>query len=476
MGLCGFSVQTASNGQFLLSVPSGSYILQANATGFNATYLPIYLVPGEVLPVGILFLKQYGEAVGTVLSSATLLPVQNASVFGCPLWSGGACTPSVVTDIAGHFTLAGPPGPYTIAVLANGYADSYSAGTLISGLTLSLQPILITPLGTDISYQVSGQVVNASNPSTGISGAVVSADVNGTPAFSVRTDTNGGFSMTVLWGVYVITVVDPGYLPAHQPITVHQNVVGLLVSLQVMTFTVSGTIEDGLTHQSLTGVTIAESNTVLAVSDVNGAYNFQEPNGTHALVATYEGGGSVAYAPINFEAVVNGASVVHDLSMEPQAVQIHGVVVDSVAGTPLAGAVVVLRGTTVDGVPVEQTVTADPTGGFTATLYLGAYNASSSYVGYTAATVAFSVTPAGQAVPIPLHPLSSGSSSSVSPSGPTAQWILMGSLGVIGAALLVLAILVLRRRAPPAGARTTATRPRPGTASAPPKLARPPGT
>ncbi|HXQ49247.1 MAG TPA: hypothetical protein VN842_05695, partial [Thermoplasmata archaeon] len=92
VGLCGFTVSTGANGQFLLAVPSGSYVLEANGTGYNASYLPIYLVPGEILPVGILFLKEYGEAVGTVLSAATLLPVQNASVFGCPLWSGGACT------------------------------------------------------------------------------------------------------------------------------------------------------------------------------------------------------------------------------------------------------------------------------------------------------------------------------------------------------------------------------------------------
>ena len=210
VGLCGFVSYSALNGQFLLAVPSGSYILEANATGFNASYLPIYLVPGEVLPVGVLFLQQYGVAVGTVLSSSTLLPVQNASVFGCPLWAGGACTPTVYTNFGGQFSLNGPPGPYTIAVEAAGYSDWYTVASLLSGVTESLATILITPLGVDVSFTVSGQVVNATDPSEGIAGAVVSANVNGTPAFSVQTGANGAFSMSVVWVMYVLTVVDTG--------------------------------------------------------------------------------------------------------------------------------------------------------------------------------------------------------------------------------------------------------------------------
>jgi Carboxypeptidase regulatory-like domain len=473
VGLCGFTVQSTANGQFLLAVPSGSYILMANATGFNATYLPIYLVPGEILPVGIMFLKQFGEVVGTVLSSATLLPVSNASVFGCPLWSGGACTPTAFTNFGGQFTISGPPGPYTIAVLANGYADSYSAASLISGLSINLPPILITPLGVDVYYQVSGQVVNASNPSSGIVDAVVSADVNGTIPFSAETGSNGGFTLNVAWGTYVLTVVDPGYLPAHQNLTVHENVYGLLVSLQVMTFTVSGAVSDGLTHQVLSGVTIAESGTVQAVTDVNGEFSFQEANGTHSLVATYQGGGTVAYAPIDFEVVVNGVSVTHDLSLVPQAVTISGSVVDSVAGTPLAGAVVLIHGTTVDGVPQSITLTTNPTGQFSTTLYLGSYNASASYTGYNAATVAFSVTPAGQAVPIPLHPTATTGTTTVAPSGNGAQWILLASLGVVAVALLALAVLVVRRRQPPARPKAAARPPAVAAASRP-RLGAPP--
>jgi Carboxypeptidase regulatory-like domain len=395
-------------------------------------------------------------------------------VFGCPLWAGGVCTPSVNSNFGGQFAISGPPGPYTIAVEANGYSDSYSAASLLSGITETLAPILITPLGVDVSYTVSGQVVNATNPSMGIVGAVVSADVNGTPAFSAETGANGGFTMGVVWGTYTLTVVENGYLPSHQNLTVHEDVYGLLVPLQLMTYTVSGTISDGLTHQLLSGVTIAESGTVQAVTDVNGAYSFAEPNGTHALIATYEGGGAVAYAPIDFQVIVNGGSVVHDLSLVPQSVTISGSVVDSLAGTPLVGAIVLIHGTTVDGVPVTQSLTTDAAGEFGTTLYLGAYNASASYSGYTSATVAFSVTPAGQAVPIPLHPTSPTGTTTVAPSGANAQWVLLGSLAVVGVALLVLAVLVLRRRAPPARPAAPVRRTPAATASQP-KAGAPPG-
>ena len=241
-----------------------------------------------------------------------------------------------------------------------------------------------------------------------------------------------------------------------------------------MTYTVSGIISDGLTHQLLTGVTIAESGTVQAVTDVNGFYSFEEPNGTHQLVATYKGGGSVVYAPINYEVVVNGAPVVHDLQLVPQSVIVSGSVVDAIAGTPLVGAVVQIHGITVDGVPQVQTLTTDAAGVFSTTLYLGAYNASAAYSGYTPATVAFSVTPAGQAVPIPLHPSNSPSTTTVAPSGANAQWVLVGSLAVVGVALLALAVLVLRRRAPPARP-TSAARKAGPAASARPKSGAPPG-
>ncbi len=456
VGACGFEVKSAPNGQFLLAVPSGSYILQANATGFNTTFLPIYLVPGEILPVGILFLKQFGQGLGTVLSSATLLPVSNASVYACPTWSGGQCTPTAFTDAGGSFNLAGPPGPYTIAVLANGYADSYSSATLISGVRLTLAPILITPLGVNVFYQLGGRVVNASDPGSGISGAIVAATVGGSTAFSTRSGSDGGFLMSVLWGTYVLVVVDPGYRPAYQTVTVHNNVYGLLVQLPVMTFSVSGAVRDGLTNQPLSDVAIQEGIDVIAVSDLDGSYAFQAPNGTHALTATYEGGGSVAYAPVDFQAVVNGGPVLHDLSLVPPWVVIHGVVVDSLAGTPLAGAIVELRGITIDGVPIAQTVSADPSGGFTVTLYLGTYNASASYTGYLATTVAFSVTPAGQSVPIPLHP-EANPSATTAVSGPSGLWILGGALVLVAVAMLLMALLLVRRRRPPA-ARTSSRR------------------
>ena len=478
VGACGFSVLSASNGQFLLAVPAGAYILQANASGFNATYLPVYLLPGETLPVGILFLKQYGQAFGTVLSSATLLPVANASVFGCPTWSGSACTPTSLTDSHGQFTIAGPPGPYTIAVLANGYSDSYSAATLISGVKLTLPAILITPLGTNIFYQVSGQVVNASDPGSGIDGAIVSVMVNGTPAFSTRSDVNGGFLMDVLWGTYVLSVISPGYVPARQPVVVHNNVYGLLVSLQVMTFSVSGTVADGLTSEALSGVTLQEGINVVGVSDFNGYYNLQLPNGTHSLTATYEGGGTVAYAPIDFQVVVNGAAVVHLLSMVPPSVLIRGVVVDSLAGTPLPGAVVTLRGMTVDGVPIIQTISADPSGGFSATLYMGSYNASSTYTGYLATTVPFSVTPAGQSVPIPLHPESNPSGATAA-SGNSVNWVLGSALAVVVAAALVLGLVVRARRrtpAPQARAKPGAARRSSSAPASAPKGGTPPRT
>ncbi|HEY6239100.1 MAG TPA: carboxypeptidase regulatory-like domain-containing protein, partial [Thermoplasmata archaeon] len=458
VGACGFSVTTPSTGSFLLAVPAGQYILKANDTGYNTSYLPIGLVAGEVLPVGILFLKQFGTALGTVISSSTFLPVANAAVFACASWSGGGCTPQVTTDSLGRFTISAAPGPYTLSVLAGGYADSYSGATLRAGATSTLAPILLNPLGVDIAYPVAGQVISAVDPTQGIAAANVAVLLNGTPVASAQTSSNGVFSMSVLYGTYTLKVSAAGYAPAAQAITVHGVVSGLIIPLAVMTFQTAGTVTDGLTGQVLAGVAIEENGIILAVTDVNGQYTLALENGTHSLTATYAGGGTVEYGLVAFAITVNGANQVHDLQLLPPTVAIHGIVADIFAGTPLAGASISVRGTTVDGVPVSQTLVADPGGGFVVTLPLGSYNASATYTGYTPATKDFPVTSAGGLVSILLSPTSGHGGSSVAPSGNAALFVLIGALAVIVGAVVALGLLVAGRtrksRRPPAPPRS----------------------
>ncbi len=458
IGICSFTVYADLNGNFLLEAPAGSYNLVANFTGYNASIpLPVTLHPGQVLPVGTLFLEQYGSAEGAVLSSATLLPVANASVFPCATWAGGNCLPTLQTSNSGTFSLYGPPGPYTITVAAPGYVVAYASVVLKAGVVSLLQPIELTPLGAPAFYSVSGVVVNATDPAEGLSGVTLIAEINGTPAFTGITDSSGHFSFQVLYGVYNLVAAAPGYAPVNQTIIAHQPVTGLLIELAVMTYLFSSSVTDGLTGSALAGVEISEGPNLLGVTDTSGAVTFPLANGTHTLTALDPT--SQEYAPIVFAVAVQGGPVVHDIQLEPPSALVHGVVVDAISGVPLPGVPVTIRGITVDGVPISQSVVSNGQGSFSVTLTQGSYNASASTSGYSARVVSFSVAPPGGGLAIALSPLTPAQSTQTAPSGASVQWTLIAIVGLVVVAAALGTILLAARRpakkAPPPAPRST---------------------
>jgi len=60
-------------------VPS-QYILATSAAGYNASYLPVSVQPGETVDLGIIPLNEYGILTGTVVNNATGAPVAGAQV------------------------------------------------------------------------------------------------------------------------------------------------------------------------------------------------------------------------------------------------------------------------------------------------------------------------------------------------------------------------------------------------------------
>jgi hypothetical protein len=462
VGVCDFTVDTDINGNFVLEAPAGSYNLLANASYYNASVpLPITLHPGQVLPVGTLFLEQYGSGQGAVLSSATLLAIGNASVYPCAAWSGGGCLPTVQTTNGGTFTLFGPPGSYTLTVAAPGYNVAYASVTLKAGILSLLQPIELIPLGTSTYYVVSGEVVNASAPTQGLSNAQVIAEINGTPAFVGTTNTAGDFSFNVLYGVYDLVATLPGFAPANETIIAHGPVTGIVFALAPMTYLFSSSVTDGLTGSPLAGVVISEQSNSLGVTDSAGAVSFAIANGTHTLTAYDPASTAVQYAPVTFTVAVAGAPVVHNLQLDPPSAVISGVIVDAYSGVPLPGVTVTIRGITVDGVPVVQTAATNGQGSFSLTLTEGSYNASATVTGYTPRVVSFSVTAPGAPLDILLTPVAATATTHVAPSGTNVQWTLIAIVGLVIVAAVLGAVLLAARRPPRSPGSTPPTSKRP---------------
>jgi len=446
VGPCGFSITTTGTGNFVLPAAAGQYILQANDTNFNQSYLPLSLRPGEHLPVGTIFLQQFGYIIGTVYSETSVTPIVNATVLACPVWSGASCAPPTHTDPSGHFTVGGPPGGLLLTVSASGFNDGYVSLQVKSGATTLAKPIFLIPLGTNILYPVQGRVISAADTSVAIANALVAADVNGTPAYSTVTQASGSFLLNVAWGDYILTAGAQGYRTAERSLTVHAAYSGITFALSPMTFTVSGVVTDGLTHAPLGGVALDlndTSGTVLAVSDTNGFFTFELANGSYTMVANP--GGSL-YAPVAVAFTVNGQSVTKEnVALLPPTTVIYGEVVDAATGLSLAGAPVTLKGVATDSVPIARSVTSDAGGGFQLAVPAGSYTITASLSGYATVTESFQAVSASAPLVVPLKPVAQTSGSG---GGSMSANLEYGAAIALGAVAVGLILFTVTRKPP----------------------------
>jgi hypothetical protein len=459
-GPCGFSVLTDQNGSFELTTAPGNYIFAVNASGYNGSYLPLSVAPGERINLGTVPLQAYGALVGVVDSGATFTPIFNATVLACPTWSGGTCANYVRTDPLGHFAVSAPPGPYSLYVSANGYSDTYVAATVASGLTIALPPIFLAPIGTNVPIPVSGVVVEAANPSAPLAGAVVAATVNGSAAASTVTDAGGRFTLDVLYGTYALAVSADGYSTVTRTLAVHAAIAGLLIELPTMTYLLTGSVEDGFTHGPVSGVQIEEAGTILATSDLSGNYSVPLANGTYALTAVASTTATIPYGSVPFQVVVNGAPVRYDLSLYPPITALYGSVVNEFTGLPVVGAQVVIVGTTLDNLPLDLTFVTNGHGEFATSLPEGTYEARTVATGFAPTTVPFATNAGAQPLQVALTP--TGPQASAGNGGAALPWMLPAIAVGIAVAALVLAALVASRRRPRA---PPPTRARPATAA-----------
>ncbi|MCI4363939.1 MAG: carboxypeptidase regulatory-like domain-containing protein [Thermoplasmata archaeon] len=454
VGGCTETVTTNAQGAFFLPTAAGQFIIDANATFYNDTFLPISVLPGEYVPVGTIFIQEFGFETGLILGSDTSAPIPGSTIQACPAWSFGVCTAIRTADGTGRFSLSGAPGPYTLFAIAPNYQATYLATTFVSGVTVQLPPIYLIPTGTNLLYTVSGSVF-ATNGFP-VAGAIVSAGTS----FATATAADGSFALRVPWGTYTFTANAPGYLPASQVVIAHATVVNVTLTLAPSTYLLSGVVRDGLVpNQPVQGVTISESIggavTTIAQSDASGAYSVPLENGTHVLTAAPGSAVAITYTPVSFTVAINGGPVTHDVLLFPPVTQVYGLVVDAVSGLALANASVVGNGLTSEHIPSQFAISTSGTGTFQVTLYEGSYTVTASAKGYL--TQKYAVTANGQptqqltlSLPPSPPPASSGSST------PFAG----GTLALLGgvAAVAVAAMLLARRfAAAPSGRPATQT-------------------
>jgi len=442
VGPCTTYVPTDANGDFLIPFPPGSYVLQVAAAGFNTTYRPLSLQPGQDLAMGTIFLFAFGTIVGSIASAITGHPVTNASAIACATYRVGDCSPFVPADPSGAFSVFSPPGPVLLTVTAPLYFDNFSSVYVPTGGVLSVGTILLAPLSADIPESVAGSVIASDRAGAPIPGAFVSALSGNVPFASTATDSAGQFYLPVAWGTYTVVASAPGYATARTLLVVHANLTGIQFALATMTYTVSGVARDAVSRAPLVAIAITEGGTTLATTGTAGNFSFPLPNGTFALVARSTSLTGAEYTSLPFSVTVNGASAVRNLDLNPSAVAVVGEVVDAQSGLPVPGATVVAFGP--GSTVVAATTVVSGTGGFRLNLAVGVYVLNVSAPGFEPASVTVTVPNGSGLLTIPLARVAVGAGLGAALPVPIV-------LGIVAAAIVaaVVGVVWYRRRPPP---------------------------
>jgi len=137
------TVYTDANGVYVVSVPPGTYTLNASATGYAPSAKSVTLGENETVIVNFqLYPVGNGTIAGYVKDAVTNAPIPNAAVW---TYVGGALV-SNYTDAAGYYELNVPSGNYTVYAWKPGYAQANVTGVIVipsqtTWVNFSLQPI-----------------------------------------------------------------------------------------------------------------------------------------------------------------------------------------------------------------------------------------------------------------------------------------------------------------------------------------------
>jgi hypothetical protein len=381
-------VPTDPAGYFSTSFPAGTYWLSVGAPGYASTGETISLGYGENALLGTIFLYAVGTVTGRVVDATSGAGVPGAVLELCADASSGGCSGNGTTNATGAFSVAGDPGPSTLVVSAQGYANAFVATDPASGASVALgAPVRLLPLGVDEPFPVAGTVnaeatalVNSSGP---LADALVLLYQGTVPVGSTRTDPNGSFLLIATPGNYTLSVEAPGYATARIPTVVGGATSLGAIALLPQLFAIGGTAVDALLGTPLAGVTlsvaIGAGTERLGTTNASGDYAIALPNGTWPITAA----ATADYAPVAFGLTVAGAPQRYALALGPPVCRIQGNVADGISRAPVAGARLTLSGTAIDGAPVERSIVSAEDGSFLASVPYGNYTTTIVAPGYS---------------------------------------------------------------------------------------------
>ncbi|MCL6580024.1 MAG: carboxypeptidase regulatory-like domain-containing protein [Firmicutes bacterium] len=363
-------------------VPTGAYIVTAQAPGYAAASLGAVVTAGAAATVDLELAPEPSAVVGVVTDASTGLPLVGATVR---VDRAGIPQGEATTGAGGAYVVGGlAQGTQVVTASFVGYQTALVGVTLLPGQTatadLALEP---TPA------VIEGRVTESLAGLPLVGATVVLLAAGAVIRDQTITDAAGEYSFAgVPPGAWTLTASRPGYaavVRGANPGPGETVVVNFV--LEPLPGRVGGTVTDTRTGLALGGVLVralGPDGGLLGTfeTDPDGRYLLEGlPSGALTLVFSFAG-----YRTAVLGTVLDpGGSAVVDAALEPFPAAVEGTVSSAATGLPLAGAEVALYDAA--GVRLGATPTA-PDGGYRFDgLAPGAYSVTVTLAGYAQATV-----------------------------------------------------------------------------------------
>lgn len=303
-----------------------------------------------------------GTVTGKVVDASTNQPLGGVTVVSGQL--------SATTDSTGAFSLSNiPQGSQQISFSLSGYATSTATVNIIAGSIVNLGTI---PLST--------------NPTTGIIKGTVTDAANGQPMEGVTITVTGSFNGSTITGIdgsFIFTNVTPGSVTITASKTGYYSVTGIGMVVaggilffnpqlstsppQVTTGNLTGKVFDGSTNKPIQGATISIAGGASTTTDTQGSFLIKDITpGTYQVAISASGYISQTYQVMMLAGVTTDMQTVY-LSPAPPSTTITGKVTDAQTGKPIAGAEVMVVGTSPLTGSGQVSTKTDSTGAYTIT-------------------------------------------------------------------------------------------------------------
>jgi spore coat protein A len=422
------TVTTGVTGVYAFALPAGTYTVTSTATGLGTATGAATVTTAAVAAVNVplpITTAANGVLTGTITNAATGLPVAGVIVTVTPVPAPVAGTPAItaVTDVNGNYSVAVPPGSYTISTTALGFVNTTTAAPTVVTAGVNAAPANVA-VTAGANGTVTGVIID---PVTGL--PVVGAVVTLTPGgFTGVTDATGAYSIMAPAGTYTVNATALGFTAAPGTAIVAAGG-AVAVNVTVTTATngiITGQVIDAVTGLPVVGVTVtANPGGLTAVTDATGSFSLAVPPGSYTVTTTILGFGNVTTAtPIVVTAGATVPAGTTAITTAPNGT-ITGTVIDPVTGLPVPGVTVTVNPGGFTGVTDAAGVytIVVPTGTYTVTSTAGTPGAPTITVGANVGTGETATSD------IDLEPAATGNGGGGSSSNSSSGWCFISSLG-----------------------------------------------